>query len=429
MPGLTVTLEIRIKLADGRHPFVPAVITSNGRVKPFVGMVNGKEEQHKEGSYYIRWRENGSQPRACVGRDPQLALIKMQRKEQVLKSLSLGLKIEDEGNLGSHVVLADSDGCKTRITVVDAVTEYMAELRAKGRARKTLSAYDLALNRFIESCPLKHVGEVGRREIMAFMTCCRDRFGLSRRSIRNAVDLVTFFLAANGVTGLFKKGEKPKFTKKKPERYTPGQLEALYAASHPDDRLLWQFFAKSGMREQEVACAMYSDIGYASKTKTIRVSDKPSFDFHPKDYEERVIPIPDSLAKAIAARRSTANNKLIFPNKDNRPDGHFLKKLKRAARKAELDCKVFLHKFRVTFACNHHLNGVPARTIQAWLGHSDLETTLDYLAAEDVQDEHIRELVNSDEQMDKTTGNAARPRRPGLPNIPRVRRAAVRGSD
>jgi integrase len=103
---------------------------------------------------------------------------------------------------------------------------------------------------------------------MAFMTCCRDKFGLSRRSIRNAVDLVTFFLTANGVTGLFNKGEKPKFTKKKPERYTPAQLEALYAASHPDEKLLWQFFAKTGMREHEVACAMYSDIGYTSKTKT-----------------------------------------------------------------------------------------------------------------------------------------------------------------
>src|ERR1700676_3106614 len=154
MPGLTVTLEIRIKLADGRNPFVPAVITSNGRVKPFVGMVNGKEEQHKEGSYYIRWRENGSQPRACVGRDPQLALIKMQRKEQVLKSLSLGLKIEDEANLGSHVALPDSDGCKTRITLVDAVSEYMAELRAKGRARKNLVQYNLALNGLKKCGPL-----------------------------------------------------------------------------------------------------------------------------------------------------------------------------------------------------------------------------------------------------------------------------------
>jgi integrase/recombinase XerD len=427
MPGRTVTLEIRIKLADGKHPFVPAVITSNGRVKPFTGLVNGKEEQHKEGSYYIRWRENGRQPRACVGRDPQLALTKMQRKEQVLRSLSLGLKIEDEGDFNSPVVVADNAGCKPRITLVDAVTEYMAELRAKGRARKTLSAYDLALNRFVESCPVKHVAEVGRREIMAFMTCCRDKFGLSRRSIRNAVDLVTFFLAANGVTGLFNKGEKPKFTKKKPERYTPGQLEALYAASRPDDKLLWQFFAKTGMREHEVACAMYSDIGYTSMTKTIRVTDKVNLDFHPKDYEERVIPIPDSLAKAIASRRSAASSKLIFPNKDNRPDGHFLKKLKRAAKKAELDCKVFLHKFRVTFACNHHRNGVPARTIQAWLGHSDLETTLDYLAAEDIQDEHIRELVNSDDRMDNTSGNAAR--RPRLPEIRHLRRAVVRRTD
>jgi integrase/recombinase XerD len=426
MPGQTVTLEIRIKLPDGRYPFVPAVITSNGRVKPFVGFVNGKEEQHKEGSYYIRWRENGHQPRLCVGRDPQLALAKMQRKEQVLKSLSLGLKIEDDSDLGPSVALDDEDGSKLRISVADAVTEYMSELRAKGRAHKTISAYDLALNRFIESCSVKHVGEVGRREIMAFMTCCRDKFGLSRRSIRNAVDLVTFFLTANGVTGLFNKGEKPKFTKKKPERYTPGQLEALYAASHPDDKLLWQFFAKTGMREHEVACAMYSDIGYTSKTKTIRVTDKPSLDFHPKDYEERVIPIPDSLAKAVAARRSTTNSKLIFPNKDNRPDGHFLKKLKRDAKKAELDCKVFLHKFRVTFACNHHLNGVPARTIQAWLGHSDLETTLDYLAAEDIQDERIRELVNSDEHMDNAPADVAR--RPKLPNIPHVRRAAARAS-
>ena len=117
---------------------------------------------------------------------------------------------------------------------------------------------------------------------MAFMTCCREKFKLSRRSIRNAVDLVTFFLAANGVTGLFNKGEKPKFTKKKPERYTPGQLEAIYAASPPDDKLLWQFFAKTGMREHEVACAMYSDIGYTSKTKTIRVTEKPSLYFPSK---------------------------------------------------------------------------------------------------------------------------------------------------
>jgi len=382
-------LEIRIK-SGGRYPFVPAVMTSNGRVKPFAAWVNGKEEPHKEGSYYIRWRENGKQPRQCVGKDPQLALTKMVRQEQILRSRAVGLAVQDGSNQ------------EPGATVADAVAEYLADLRAKGRARKTIAAYTLALNRFMESSPAKRLAEVGRRDMMNFMTCCRDRFELSRRSIRNMVDLVTFFLAANGVAGLFSKGEKPKFTNKKPERYTADQLEALHSSSTPEEKLLWQFFAKTGMREREVACAQYSDINYTSKTKTIRVADKPAFAFHPKDSEERVIPIPDSLAKAIADRRQAATSKLIFPNVRNEPDGHFLKKLQRVAKEAGLDCRVFLHKFRVTFACNHHRSGVPARTIQAWLGHSDLETTLAYLAAEDMQDERIRELVNADDQVTKS---------------------------
>jgi integrase/recombinase XerD len=411
MSSPTVMLEIRIK-SGARHPFVPAVMASNGRVKPFVGWVNGKEEHHKEGSYYIRWRENGKQPRKCVGRDPQLALTKMQRKEQVLKSRSVGLNVEDDAD---H---------QPRVTLADAVSEYLADLRAKGRARKTIIAYTLALNRFMECCTVKHVAEVGRHEIMVFMTCCRDKFELSRRSIRNMVDLVTFFLAANGVKGLFNKGEKPKFTNKKPERYTPDQLEALYSSSTPDEKLLWQFFAKTGMREREVACAQYSDINYTSRTKTIRVADKPSFGFHPKDSEERVIPIPDSLAKTIADRRQTAAGKLIFPNAQNKPDGHFLKKLQRVATSAGLDCKVFLHKFRVTFACIHHRNGVPARTIQAWLGHSDLETTLAYLAAEDMQDERIRELVNADDQAGDSKTKT--PGKPSVRTVSRMRRTQAR---
>lgn len=386
MPSNTVSLEIRIK-SEGKHPFVPAVLTSNGRVKSFVAWVNGKEEPHKEGSYYLRWRENGKQTRKCVGRDPQLAFTKMQRKEQALRSRAVGLKVEGDSN------------AEPGLTLSDAVTEYIEDLRAKGRARKTLMAYTVTLNRFVECCPGKYVSEIGRHEMMRFMTCCRDKFKLSRRSIRNVVDLVTFFLAAYGVTGLFHKGEKPKFTSKKPERYSPDQLQSLYAASTEDEKLLWQFFAKTGMREREVACAEYSDISYTSKTKTIRVEDKPRFGFHPKDSEERVIPIPDALAVTIADRRKRATNKLIFPNAQGQPDGHFLKKLQRVASAASLDCKVFLHKFRVTFACNHHRNGVPARTIQAWLGHSDLETTLAYLAAEDMQDERIRELVNTDDKI------------------------------
>jgi len=43
----------------------------------------------------------------------------------------------------------------------------------------------------------------------------------------------------------------------------------------------------------------------------------------------------------------------------------------------------------------HHEAGISARTIQSWLRHSDLETTLKYLAASDHKSAKIREQVNN----------------------------------
>jgi integrase len=43
----------------------------------------------------------------------------------------------------------------------------------------------------------------------------------------------------------------------------------------------------------------------------------------------------------------------------------------------------------------HAEAGVPAPTIQRWLGHSDLATTLRYLAIADVRSEWTRSQVNA----------------------------------
>jgi site-specific recombinase XerD len=40
----------------------------------------------------------------------------------------------------------------------------------------------------------------------------------------------------------------------------------------------------------------------------------------------------------------------------------------------------FLHKFRATFATMHLQNGVDIQTVRTWLGHSDMESTMRYLA-------------------------------------------------
>lgn len=63
-------------------------------------------------------------------------------------------------------------------------------------------------------------------------------------------------------------------------------------------------------------------------------------------------------------------------------------------RNASVCKRIILHKLRKTFATMHHKSGVSARTIQRWLRHSDLDTTLRYLAASDDQNPKIREQVN-----------------------------------
>jgi integrase/recombinase XerD len=54
-----------------------------------------------------------------------------------------------------------------------------------------------------------------------------------------------------------------------------------------------------------------------------------------------------------------------------------------------------LHRFRKTFATMHHEAGVSVRTIQRWLQHSSLDTTLRYLAGSDDRNEKTRTPVNS----------------------------------
>lgn len=41
--------------------------------------------------------------------------------------------------------------------------------------------------------------------------------------------------------------------------------------------------------------------------------------------------------------------------------------------------KFWIHKFRATFATRHHSSGVDLRTVQQWMGYTDLKSTMRYL--------------------------------------------------
>ena len=61
-----VNLTKRVQTAQGMR-YCPVVMSANGRVKPDVVLVDGKEERHPEGAYYIEWRDAGKRIRLRAG--------------------------------------------------------------------------------------------------------------------------------------------------------------------------------------------------------------------------------------------------------------------------------------------------------------------------------------------------------------------------
>ena len=201
------------------------------------------------------------------------------------------------------------------------------------------------------------------------------------------------FLKANGIRGLAENNDWPRYTEEEPETYEDEELDALFAACDAEERLWYEFFLMTGMREQEVMYTYWSDINF--KASTVRVSHKPDRGWTPKAYKEREIPIPAKLVTSLKAWKAKANKTcdLVFPTSGCNVKMNFLDDLKAVAERAELNPEDFwLHKFRATFATRCLWAGVDLRTVQQWLGHSDMESTMRYLKPS--RSQQVREKVN-----------------------------------
>lgn len=277
---------------------------------------------------------------------------------------------------------------KKNAPLEEALDAYLAKIEAL-KSHKTHLAYSLVLHSFVRSCGCKSFEQITKGTLENFAVQMKNE-GLSDRTISNRLVNVVTFLRAHGIKNV---SLSHKYTEKQVRAYTEDELKALFDACDDEEKLLFTFFLQTGFREQEVEFACYSDINFDAHT--VSVKEKPEFGFKPKDAEEREVPVPDALLKTLRERRRVyADARLIFPNGGGRPNGHILRDLQNIAKRAGLKSKFGLHMFRKTFATMHHENGTSARTIQAWLGHSDLATTLAYLAVSDLKSDRTRKQVN-----------------------------------
>ncbi len=314
------------------------------------------------------------------------------------KAVAIGLTVEEyktKTNAG-------------RVPIKMAIERFLDDAR-KTKKKKTVVGYEHNLTQFQESLDekIRFTDEITKRILADFRDFLAEK-GYEARTQHNRLMTVLSLLKKNQLkTDFSLTADLPEFEEEPAVPYESADLQKLFAAMTPEEMIRYKFFLGTACREKEVTYAAWPDIDFARGIYHIR--RKPDVGFTPKKHESRDVKMPTELVDLLRTRKKDApHTRWIFVNRDGRPDNHFLRKFKRIAlragvncgsctapwtagryhttRKIETTCKThpvcehhYLHRLRKTCASNWEAKGVPVRTIQFMLGHKSLETTMKYL--------------------------------------------------
>jgi integrase/recombinase XerD len=271
----------------------------------------------------------------------------------------------------------------------DVVEDYLAEYGLT-HAPRSLQAITAALNEFVSFVGNKTLNLVVRLDVLKFGEHCKRKG--SERTANNKFLRVHQFLKAKGVNIVSGK-DAPRYDEAVPEVFTDEELEKFFDACDETEHLLFSFLLQSMMRDKEFQVLEYTDIDYINGTVTVRSKEK--YGFKTKTRRDRVISISDDLVKRVTVKRvrDIDQHGLIFPARSGGPNKKLLRLCKTIAKRAGLDPDEFwLHKFRATGATKTLQAGFDVATVQRQLGHSDIASTMRYLAP--ARAASLREKVN-----------------------------------
>ena len=290
------------------------------------------------------------------------------------------------------------------------------KLRDKHYSPRTEEAYSYWIKKFIFFHNKRHPQEMGEIEINAF---------LSHLAVDRHVAASTQNQALNAVVFLYKQvlakdlGGFGKFSRAKRSRSMPvvmaheeamGLIECLDGVYKLQAMLLYG----GGLRPMECHRLRVKDIDFAANRITVRQGKgskdrvtilpariKPALESHLRRVER--IHKHDlsnglgevALPKALHRKNPTAAKEwgwqYVFPSdrisickRSGRKGRHHLdesglqKAVKKAVKLAGIIKRVTPHIFRHSFATNMLLSGYDIRTVQEFLGHSSLNTTMIY---------------------------------------------------
>lgn len=283
------------------------------------------------------------------------------------------LKIEAE--------LADGrwKAVKPAAGVAEAVTAYLAFLKAEDRAPKTVGKYTGVLGRVAELAARRKVKDLAGVDL-AFLDAYREmRVGEGAQPKTRYTESVIVrqlinFALSRGLLNLDPlRGLRLKKPKPAPQPcWTFGQVQAILAASPCDIRAALTLLAETGMRFGELAWLTWEDVDWDANV--LRVQAKPGW--KPKTGDMRAVPISAAARAVLQALPRRWRWVVTMPPSARHPgpgrqwtERRLLTALQRVLKMLKLPGK--LHTFRHTFISNALLKGVPPAVVREWVGQVD----------------------------------------------------------
>ncbi len=195
MKSPVVRLKLRVRLPDGSRPYLDPVRSANNQLKPGFTMRDGKPVHFPDGVYHLRYLKGSRRVWEGVGSDAQFALTAKLKREKSLDAKAVGVNVvEDEPQATSETDLRE------------VVAEYLQEISVH-KSKKTFAAYSLTLKLFIgsladkskeenfdysqpledflENCPKRNIEDIGRKDILGFISFLKSKGTCRHRCRRN----------------------------------------------------------------------------------------------------------------------------------------------------------------------------------------------------------------------------------------------------
>ncbi|MDQ3675459.1 MAG: tyrosine-type recombinase/integrase, partial [Actinomycetota bacterium] len=172
---------------------------------------------------------------------------------------------------------------------------------------------------------------------------------------------------------------------------TLDEVDALIANARPGmfqtiDRALYRTAAMTGLRKGELMALRWSDVDWiAGRVRVRRNYVRGEFGTPKSRRSTRSEPLADEVAGELErlhqASRWRGDGDLVFAHPATGgplAKSNVTRRMRAALRAARLDTTHRFHDLRHTFGTRMAASGVAMRTLQEWMGHRDIATTLLY---------------------------------------------------